>query len=65
MGERFNIMDIDGCEFAVSRAGKLLLSHDEEGKGVLCVYSDASHCVLPYEEAQRRIDKGHWTVKTL
>lgn len=66
--KNFQIEDIDGCEFVLSKTiGKMMISwhHDfdgyETGK-IHVVYPDASHKAIEEEEAQKRLDSGEWTV---
>lgn len=64
----FQIGDIDGCEFAKSQTvGNMLLSWDDtlDGDGwgkVLVVFSDGSKGSVTQDEAQRKLDSGHWKV---
>lgn len=66
--ENFNIEDIDGYEFVKDRSvGGVLISWERDddefltGK-VRVVYTDGSGGSISVEEAQKRIDTGHWTV---
>lgn len=64
----FQIEDMDGYEFVKDRSvGGVLISWERDddefltGK-VRVIYTDGSGGSISVEEAQKRIDTGHWTV---
>ena len=66
--KNFQIEDIDGCEFIyVKQLGKAMISYDYDEDGIhngkiLVVYPDASYKSIGYDEAQKHIDEGYWTI---
>lgn len=66
--EKFQIEDIDGCEFVKSIViGNMIISHHQDFDGyytgkIQIVYPDGSHGLTDQEEAQKKFDSGEWTV---